>query len=129
MARARFVQDVDDETCEYDEVSVYEPEEADMPSALIDQPVPTVRRVDVVQSPFLNVHYKQYQVRLTLDTGATTNMIRDSFARSITLPVKPASQMARQADGITPLDVVGEVHCHVTRGNHRFQLDALDWIV
>ena len=49
----------------------------------------------------------------------------DSFARSIAVPIRPASQMARQADGITPLEVVGEVHCELLRGTYRFTLDAL----
>ena len=52
-------------------------------------------------------------------------MISDSFARAVGVPVKAASQMPRQADGITPLDVVGEVHCEVTRGTNTFSLDAL----
>ncbi len=43
----------------------------------------------------------------------------------INLPIKPASEMARQADVVTPLDVVGEVHCKVTRHHNTFQLDAL----
>ena len=62
---------------------------------------------------------------LTLDTGATTNTTRASTARLYHLPIKPASQTARQADGVTPLDVIGEVHCNVTRGHLLFQLDAL----
>ena len=33
--------------------------------------------------------------------------------------------MARQADGVTPMDVIGEVHCFLTRGQWTFELDAL----
>ena len=33
--------------------------------------------------------------------------------------------MARQADGVTPMDVIGEVHCSLTRGQWTFELDAL----
>ena len=33
--------------------------------------------------------------------------------------------MACQADGVTPLEVIGEVHCTLTRGKHNFTLDAL----
>jgi len=86
---------------------------------------PSIRRVEIVQSPYLNVFYKHFPVRLTLDTGATTNMIKASFAKYIGVPVIPASQLARQADGITPLNVIGEVHCQVSRGKHTFHLDAL----
>ena len=95
----------------------------DIPSGLIDQPV--AHRVNVIQSPFLNVYHSHHPVRLTLDTGATTNMIKASVARDINLPIHPASQMARQADGVTPLDVIGEVHCQLTRDHHTFRLDAL----
>ncbi len=95
----------------------------DSAGALIDQP--TVLRVDVIQSPILYAHYLTHPVRLTLDTGATTNMITAAFANSINLPTKPATQSARQADGVTPLDVIGETHCTLTRGSHTFQLDAL----
>ena len=117
--------------CEIEDEESYEPEvyedvhdsEEDNPNALLD--TPTIRRVNVVQSPVLNTFYRQHPFRLTLDTGATTNMVRDSFAQAISIPIKPASQMARQADGITPLDVVGEVHCTVSRGERIFQLDAL----
>ena len=92
-------------------------------NALID-PTST-RRVSIVQSPYLNVFYKHHPVRLTIDTGATTNMVKASFARYIHLPITPASQMACQADGVTPLNVVGEVHTSFTRGDSSFQLDAL----
>ena len=92
-------------------------------SALLDtQPA---RRVKVVQSPYLYVHYKHHSIRLTIDTGATTNMIRASFAKHIGIPIKPADQMAHQADGITPLDVIGEVHVQFHRENWTCQLDAL----
>ena len=115
--RARFLDcDEDDDVDANAELSVE--------SVLIDPP-PTARRVNIEQSPYLNVYHEQFPVRLTLDTGATTNMILSSFAKSINLPVHPASQLARQADGVTPLHVVGEVHCQLTRSADTFQLDAL----
>ena len=33
--------------------------------------------------------------------------------------------MARQADAVTPMDVIGEVHCSPTRGQWTFESDAL----
>ena len=76
-------------------------------------------------SPHINVFYRQHSIRLTLDTGATTNVIRATFAKAINLPLTPASQLARQADGVTPLHVIGEVYSELTRGQHTFKLDAL----
>ena len=52
-------------------------------------------------------------------------MIWDTFVKSAGLPMQRASQLARQADGETPLDVIGEVHCQFTRGKHHFQFDGL----
>ncbi len=98
-------------------------DQSDIPSGLMD--TPTIRRVDVIQSPFLNTYYNQHPVRLTLDTGTTTNMVKHSFAKLISVPIKHASQMARQADGVTPLDMIREVHCDLTRSGHTFRLDAL----
>ena len=64
-------------------------------------------------------------MQLTLDTGATSNMVRVSAAQMYGFPITPASQMARQADGVTPMDVSGEVHCSLARGQWTFDLDAL----
>ena len=33
--------------------------------------------------------------------------------------------MAPMADGVTPMDVVGEVHCSLASGSSNFELDAL----
>ena len=81
--------------------------------------------VDIVQSPCLNVYYGNKPVKLTLDTGATTSLMRTSIAQSLNIQIKPASQLAKQADGITPLKVIGEVHCILTRGEDKLKLDAL----
>ena len=86
---------------------------------------PTSMGVSVIQSPVLNTFYKHHPVQLTLDTDATTNLIRASSARAYGFPMKSASQQTRQADGVTPLNVIGEIHCHLTRGDTSFQLDAL----
>ena len=86
---------------------------------------PSAQRVRIVQSPVLSTFYESHPVPLTLDTGATSNMIRESSARLFGFPITPASQMARQAEGVTPMDVTGEVHCTLTRGDKSFELDAL----
>ena len=86
---------------------------------------PSAQRVRIVQSPVLSTFYESHPVPLTLDTGTTSNMIRESSARLFGFPITPASQMARQADGVTPMDVTGEVHCTLTRGDKSFELDAL----
>ena len=118
MSRVRLVGEEDENTYEDEDTT-----SDDLPEALLDTPI--ARRVNVVQSPYFKAFYNHHPVRLTLDTGATTNMIKASVAHSIQLPIVAATQMAHQADGVTPLEVIGEVHCELTRGVHTFQLDAL----
>ena len=45
---------------------------------------------------------------ITLDTGAETSMIKESVARSLDITIDKFSQQALQADGVTPLTVLGE---------------------
>ena len=95
----------------------------DYDDALFDEP--TACRVGIIQSPILVVHYGSHPVHLTLDTGATSTMIRSAFARKIGLPITPATQTARQADGRSTLTVIGETHFEVSRGRYTFQVDGL----
>ena len=112
-----------------DDLGAEECEPLDESSDLVVRPVqseePTVLCVSIVQSPVLNTFYHEHPVQLTLDTGATSNMVRASSTQLYGFPITPASQMARQADGVTPMDVIGEVHCSLTRGQWTFELDAL----
>ena len=85
----------------------------------------STHRVNIVQSPYLDVHYEHHAIRLTLDCGATTNMIRASAAHRMGVPMKKASQCAHQADGVTPLDIVGECHVTVFRSGRPMVLSAL----
>ena len=52
-------------------------------------------------------NYGPHAIRVTLDTGAETNMIRSSLARDIQAPIKKSTQNAYQADGKSPLAVIG----------------------
>ena len=50
------------------------------------------RRVQITQSPYINVFYQHYPVKVVIDSGAETNMIRESVARQIGIPnfIKPS---------------------------------------
>ena len=61
---------------------------------------------------------------ITLDTGAETSMIKASVARSLDITIDKSSQQALQADGVTPLTVVGETHVNLSRANKSLTLDA-----
>ena len=94
---------------EYDDDEEPETEHL-QPSTEVEDPFqepPKAQRVNIVSSPVLNVFYGRHLVRPTLDTGATANMVRSSFASHIGVPISPASQMARQPDGVTPLSPGG----------------------
>ena len=86
---------------------------------------PSARRVKVKKSPFLNLFYKHYPVRVTIDTGAETNMIREAFAIYLKAKISGNSQLATQADGKSPLHIVGETQLEFVRGKHTFVLEAL----
>ena len=85
----------------------------------------SVRRVSSKPSPVLNVMYEGRPCRITLDSGATADMILESAARRLGMKIHPATQKAHQADGFTPLDTVGEVHVVLSRGSDKFVFNGL----
>ena len=76
------------------------------------------------QSPHFKAFYKQYPVKITLDTGAETSMIKASTAQHIGTVIKKSNQSALHADGITPLVIVGETHIMLSRDNIELASDA-----
>ena len=81
--------------------------------------------VSVKQSPTLRHSLTTIPLLLTLDTGAETSMIKSCVANKIGATIQKTSQKALQADGITQLKDVGEVHLVLSRSNLNLQLDAL----
>ena len=75
-------------------------------------------------SPHFEAFYKQYSVKITLDTGAETSMIKASVAQHIGTAIKKSNQSALHADGITPLVIVGETHIMLSRDNIELASDA-----
>ena len=123
-ARSRMVMD-DPEDPSIDDCEPLDGSSYPVAPLVVQGEEPAAIRVSIVQSSVLNTFYHERPVQPTLDTGATSNMIRASSAKLYGFPITPASQMARQADGVTPMDVIGEVHCSLTRGQWTFELDAL----
>jgi len=114
-ARSATIVDEDEDS---DTSGVLEP--ASLPSARAIS-----RRVSTRCSPQLKAFFKQHAVMLTLDTGAETSMIKGSLARSLGLTIEESSQQALQADGTTPLVVIGEVHIFLSHSSKKLALDAL----
>ena len=82
-------------------------------------------RVNVRASPEFNSFYHHNPLTITVDTGAETNLLRESVARAINCPIEPSTQVAFQADGTTPLEVVGETHVVLTRDDLSFEFSGL----
>ena len=121
---------VTSDVCEEDEDDLYD---GDTHENVLSDPAirfverdPASRRISVVQSPVLYTFIQHHLMAITPETGATTNMTRVFIARVCKLHITPVSQIARQADGVTPLYIIGEIHCIVTRRSLSFQLGALE---
>ena len=114
------VRHVAEESCSSDSESDSEGEDTLPPAVLA-----VSRRVGVKRSPSFYAFYKQHPLQLTLDTGAELNMLRASVAKHIGAKVTKSSQKALQADGKTPLSVVGETHFVLSRGKSKLVLEAL----
>ena len=82
-------------------------------------------KVTVRQSPHLDVFCGHEHVCLTIDTGATGNMIRASTVHRLRGKIDPTSQSAHQADGSSPLRVVGETRFCFTRDSCEFMFEGL----
>ena len=124
LSRSRLTSTLDDEEPDYVEY---------IPSPFLDEDDHTPyasartvsRRVSTKQSPHFKAFYKHHPLRLTLDTGAETSMIKSSVARSIGAPISQSSQQALQADSMTPLAVAGETHLILSRADKQLAFDAL----
>ena len=87
--------------------------------------VVSTRLVSTKQSPHFKAFYKQYPVKITLDSGAEISMIKATVAQHIGTVITKSNLSALQADGITPLAIVGETHIVLSRDNLNLTLDAL----
>jgi hypothetical protein len=57
-----------------------------------------VQQVSICSSPFINAFVNNHSVKITLDTGATVNLINETLAilpTSSDLPFKPESKASR----------------------------------
>ena len=125
------VLDDDDEDCYSNEVSNHRRiavEEATETLSVLpscNDVTPIARRVPVSPSPYLDCWYKHYRIRVTVDSGATGNMIRLDVAKRLNLNIRKNSQSSNQADGQSHLDVVGEIKVVLQFKHHKLLLEAL----
>ncbi|CAC5413332.1 unnamed protein product [Mytilus coruscus] len=83
-------------------------------------------RVQIQQSPYIDVYNGHSTTRLTIDSGATGNMIRASAATKLNAKITSNSQSAHQADGSLPLTVVRETRLTFTRDKHQLYFEGLE---
>ena len=108
MAKIRQVTDILDEVDEGDDEN-YDGNDA------FDVNPTAAQRIDVRQSPYLDTFHNHHAVRVTIDSGATGNMIRHDTAVRLGCKIKHSSQSAHQADGSSPLTIVGETTISLAR--------------
>ncbi len=75
------------------------------------------RRVQIRESPYFYTYFNNHVAKVTLDSGSETNLVSESFAAFIGAPVTKSTQIARQADGQSPLCVTGETRFILCRDN------------
>ncbi|CAH3031329.1 unnamed protein product [Pocillopora meandrina] len=79
------------------------------PDTTLPGPDMVAYRVQTRQSPYMDVFHDHRVVRVTLDSGATGNMIRRSTAKHLGCPIISSAQSVQQADGSSQLQVIGEI--------------------
>jgi hypothetical protein len=108
------------------DVPLSDGEESDSDCSQEENPKPVMsRRIKSKGSPSFKAFLNEASVTLTLDTGAEANMIKAPFARHMGMRIKNTNQTALQADGVTPLEVVGATRVFLTRNGIKLDLDAL----
>ena len=81
--------------------------------------------VNVDASPVLELERDNDVYNLTLDSGATCNLVKEDVARKLKATIKPTSQRVKMANGKTYLDVVGEIDSVLYRNNKPYKLSAV----
>ncbi|CAG2246128.1 unnamed protein product [Mytilus edulis] len=119
MAKARAVSEIHD----VDECDLDNHDNND--STFQDQFPVASNRVQIQQSPYIDAYYGHNPTRLTIDSGATGNMIRASAATKLNAKITSSSKSAHQADGSSPLTVVGETRLTFTRDKHQLYFEGL----
>ena len=121
IAKARQIAGILDKDIE----RVYESELPTPDEYLAPESTTSALRVQVRQSPYLDTFFAHHRVRLIIDSGATGNMIRLSTVKKLGLELRESAQSAHQADGSSPLVVVGETSFSLVRDQYEFTFEGL----
>ena len=84
-----------------------------------------VSQVDVVASLVLEASHRGVDTKLTLDSGAESDLITMQEAKRIGAVITSTRQRTQQADGSTPLQTLEETKFELERGHHKFVFNRL----
>ena len=115
MARARQIANVFDVPVQDDSTDSEEEEDSHV----------MTKRVKIRPSPYISTFCGYHPVDITIDTGATGNMIRDYIALKLHAVITKSTQSVNQADGKSPLKVTGETQLRFVRGSLSFTFEVL----
>ena len=115
----------DDNHDEYPQQPIYEEEYPCDESQHVRNISAEIKRVQIKKSPTLRVFFNHNPITLTLDSGAETDMIKESVAVRLGMRIQPTKHEATQADGKSALTIVGEINVTVQRDGKEFKLEAL----
>ena len=90
----------------------------------VHQSTAKISRVEVMKSPSFVCSYQGFPCKVTVDTGATSNIASLSFVKSSGMPLVRTNQGAKQLDG-SQVKTCGEVDAMINFGSVRLRLVAL----
>ena len=128
LTKARLVQAIDDMCLSDNEENSQYYDDSDRPNSLVSRVSSSTvssRRVQTCRSPCFSAFAKDVSVKVVVDSGAEVSMVHESLAASLKCKISQSSQRAIQADGCTPIQVVGEVDTVIYRNNLPLRLQAL----
>ena len=110
--------DYEDSTIEYPHTSTKEED-------LHPKTASAAFHVETRQSPYMDMFHGHTPVRITIDNSVTPNMICLSLIREFHAHIESTSQSTHQADGSSPLKVVGEICLSFAHRQHNFAFEGL----
>ena len=125
LAKMRAVDVEEDDAEFYDGAVRSISDKPSPPPDTNELPAPRIRKVTVKNAPYLHVKFNNQPVKLILDSGAMSNVMKLDFAKKIGATIYKTTSGATQADGITNLDVAGEVHLIFKLDNLNLYFDGL----
>ena len=93
-------------------------------TAPITTQLANVPRVEAMKSPNFICYYKNFPCKVTIDTGATSNIVSLAFVQSSGMTLSNTSQGAKQLDG-SRVKTCGEVDVVLDFGREKLRLIAL----